>query len=30
VNPRIPEMIEMPELESIVKTYGKFWYNGTM
>ncbi|KAK2447511.1 histone acetyltransferase [Trifolium repens] len=25
VNPRIPEMIGMPELESLAKTYGKFW-----
>ncbi|PNX94948.1 LRR receptor-like kinase resistance protein, partial [Trifolium pratense] len=25
VNPRIPEMIVMPELENLSKTYGKFW-----
>jgi hypothetical protein len=25
VNPRIPEMIGMPELENLAKTYGKFW-----
>lgn len=25
MNPRVPEMIGMPELESLAKTYGKFW-----
>ncbi|OIW00783.1 hypothetical protein TanjilG_19588 [Lupinus angustifolius] len=25
VTPRVPEMIAMPELENIAKTYGKFW-----
>ncbi|XP_061342765.1 oil body-associated protein 2A-like [Gastrolobium bilobum] len=25
VNPRVPEMIGMPELENLAKTYGKFW-----
>lgn len=25
INPRIPEMIGRPELESLAKTYGKFW-----
>ncbi|XP_051133770.1 oil body-associated protein 2C-like [Andrographis paniculata] len=25
VNPRVPEMVVKPELESLAKTYGKFW-----
>ena len=25
VNPRVPEMIQKPELENLAKTYGKFW-----
>lgn len=25
VNPRVPEMIGMSELENLAKTYGKFW-----
>ncbi|KAI4298183.1 hypothetical protein L6164_031773 [Bauhinia variegata] len=25
VHPRVPEMVGMPELESLAKTYGKFW-----
>ncbi|KAF5472354.1 hypothetical protein F2P56_009077 [Juglans regia] len=25
VNPRVPGIIEKPELENLVKTYGKFW-----
>ena len=25
VNPRVPEMIGMPELENLAKSYGKFW-----
>ncbi|KAL6991295.1 hypothetical protein U1Q18_009412 [Sarracenia purpurea var. burkii] len=25
VNPRVPEMIQKPELEDLAKTYGKFW-----
>ncbi|KAI6703546.1 hypothetical protein NL676_012682 [Syzygium grande] len=25
VNPRVPEMVEKPELENLAKTYGKFW-----
>ncbi|TKY71904.1 hypothetical protein E2542_SST00637 [Spatholobus suberectus] len=25
VNPRVPEIIGMPELENLAKTYGKFW-----
>ncbi|KAL6333182.1 hypothetical protein AAG906_028365 [Vitis piasezkii] len=25
VNPRVPEMIQKPELENIAKSYGKFW-----
>ncbi|CAH9055583.1 unnamed protein product, partial [Cuscuta europaea] len=25
VNPRIPEMLVRPDLENLVKTYGKFW-----
>ncbi|KAF8030996.1 hypothetical protein BT93_D0245 [Corymbia citriodora subsp. variegata] len=25
VNPRVPEIVEKPELENLAKTYGKFW-----
>ncbi|PKI75207.1 hypothetical protein CRG98_004431 [Punica granatum] len=25
VNPRIPEMVEKPQLDNLAKTYGKFW-----
>lgn len=25
VNPRVPEMVAMPELQKLARTYGKFW-----
>lgn len=25
VNPRVPEVVAMPELENLAQTYGKFW-----
>ncbi|KAL4381794.1 hypothetical protein AHAS_Ahas04G0169100 [Arachis hypogaea] len=25
ISPRVPEMIAMPELENLAKSYGKFW-----